>query len=256
MRTPPSRPRARAAGPAPGKNPDAQGPLEVPGRRRLRWHRHGRHRERPGDPRPDPGLLHRLDRHLEPGDPGADAVRVQPGDPGHGAGPGHGHRPRHPQQGHDRVDLHAEGRPQVRGRQRGQGRGHRLRDRAVVRDRGAARRTDVPAPVLPGRRQVQGPLQGQEPLQGCDRRREQHHDPHVAAVPGHGLLRLVPDLHRHPEGQGHQGGVRQPPAGHRSLHVQGLQARHVADAGQEPQLGPRHRPRPHPVGRRVGLQLR
>ena len=51
-------------------------------------------------------------------------------------------------------------------------------------------------------------------------------------------------------------GVRQPPAGHRSLHVRGLQARLVADPGQEPQLGPRHRPGPHPVGRQVGLRLR
>ena len=59
-----------------------------------------------------------------------------------------------------------------------------------------------------------------------------------------------------PRGQGHRGGVRQPPAGHRSLHVRGLQARHLADAGQEPQLGPRHRPRPHPGGRQVGLQVR
>ena len=41
-----------------------------------------------------------------------------------------------------------------------------------------------------------GPFTGQDPLQGRDRRREQHHDPHVAAVPGHGLLRLLPDLHR------------------------------------------------------------
>ena len=59
-----------------------------------------------------------------------------------------------------------------------------------------------------------------------------------------------------PAGQGHQGGVRQPPAGHRSLHVRGLQAGFVADPGQEPQLGPRHRPRPHPVRRRVGVQVR
>ena len=51
-------------------------------------------------------------------------------------------------------------------------------------------------------------------------------------------------------------GVRQPPAGDRSLHVRGLQARHLADAGQEPQLGPRHRPGPHPVRRQVGLQVR
>ena len=36
----------------------------------------------------------------------------------------------------------------------------------------------------------------------------------------------------------------------------GLQARHLADAGQEPQLGPRHRPGPHPVRRQVGLQVR
>ncbi len=59
----------------------------------------------------------------------------------------------------------------------------------------------------------------------------------------------------HPGGQGHQGGVRQPPAGDRSLHVRGLQARLVADPGQEPQLGPRHRPGPHPVRRQVGLQV-
>ena len=45
-------------------------------------------------------------------------------------------------------------------------------------------------------------------------------------------------------------------AGHRPVHVRGLQARHVADAGQEPQLGSRHRPRPHPVGRHVGVQVR
>ena len=58
-----------------------------------------------------------------------------------------------------------------------------------------------------------------------------------------------------PAGQGHQGGLRQPPVGDRSLHVQGLQARHVADAGEEPQLGPRHRPGPHPVGGRVRLRV-
>ena len=50
--------------------------------------------------------------------------------------------------------------------------------------------------------------------------------------------------------------VRQPPAGDRSLHVRRLQARHLADAGQEPQLGPRHRPGPHPVRRQVGVQVR
>ena len=50
--------------------------------------------------------------------------------------------------------------------------------------------------------------------------------------------------------------LRQPAAGHRSLHVRGLQAGPVADAGQEPQLGPRHRPGPHPGRRRVGVQVR
>ena len=59
-----------------------------------------------------------------------------------------------------------------------------------------------------------------------------------------------------PQGQGHRLGVRQPPAGHRPLHVRGLQARHVADAGQEPQLGPRHRPGPHPGRGHVGVQVR
>ncbi len=49
--------------------------------------------------------------------------------------------------------------------------------------------------VLPGRRHVQGPLQGQVPLQGRHGQRQRHHDQDVAAVPGDGLLRLVPGLH-------------------------------------------------------------
>ena len=238
------------------QEPRRRGPPRDPRRRRPGRHRHRADRAGAGDARPDPGLLHRLHRDHEPGHPGADAVRVQPGERRDGAGPGHGDRPRPSQRGQHRVDLHAEGRPQVRGRHRRQGRGRGVRHLPLVRDRGAARRPDVPAAVLPGRRHLQGPVQGQGPLQGRRGRRQRHHHQDVAAVPGDGLLRIVPRLHRHPGGEGHEGGVRQPPAGHRSLHVRGLQAGLVADAGQEPQLGPRHRPGPHPVGRQVGLQVR
>ena len=46
------------------------------------------------------------------------------------------------------------------------------------------------------------------------------------------------------------------PVGDRPVHVQGLHAGEVLDAGPEPQLGPEHRPGPSPVRRRVGHAVR
>ena len=138
----------------------------------------------------------------------------------------------------------------------GQGRGRRLRDQALVRDRGAAGRPDVPDDVLPGRRQVQGSVQGQGRVRRCHHERQRHHHQDASSVHRHGLLRLVPGLHRDSRGEGQPGDLRPAPDGDRSLQVRRLQGGLEPDPGQERELGPEHRPGPHPGRRRLGLQVR
>ena len=53
-------------------------------------------------------------------------------------------------------------------------------------------RPDVPDDVLPGRRQVQGSVQGQGRLRRCRGQRQRHHHQDASSVHRHGLLRLVP----------------------------------------------------------------
>ena len=127
----------------------------------------------------------------------------------------------------------------------------------VLRDRGAARRPDVQHDVLPGRRQVQGPVQGQGRVRRASRsngnditikmRRPFTDMDYYASFPA---FTAIPEAKDNPETYGKQA------ARDRPLQVRRLQGRHAAQAGQERPVGPEHRPGPHPGRRRMGLQVR
>ena len=144
--------------------PDRQGPRPRSSGSEEGWNPHGFLLLDPGQHGPERPVLPGHRGHLLAQPPRPDDLR-QPRRP---AGPRSGprHRPRQGVRGRPHVDVHPQGRRQVRGRHAGQGRGHRLGGQALVRPRPRRQRSDLPARVLQGRRRVPGPLQGRQELEG------------------------------------------------------------------------------------------
>ncbi|NUK01183.1 ABC transporter permease subunit [Streptomyces lunaelactis] len=218
--------------------------------RRRRWAGQGcgqgRHtscavQHRPGAPRSGPQL-----RHLVPGRrpaclPDTDDVRggTRPGRGQDRAGPGDGQRAT--RRWRPKLDLHSQGRGEVRGRPAHHQPGHQVRGRADVR-RGAARRPAVRPDLAGGRQGVQGPLQGQAWARlDRDPRRQ---DDRLQAQPPGGRLRfrgVAADVRPGTERQGHRRQVRLQTFLLRAVQDRELRAQEAAHTRPQHSLESGHR---------------
>ena len=176
-------------------------------------------------------------------DAGTDAVAV----PRRQDGPGsrHGDRPRHAQRGLHRVEVHAAGRPQVRGRHAGQVAGRRLRDQAVSwrsrscrTDRSTGSTTTWTATSTRARSSLRPRAAATTSGRRDAGRQDASSSRCASRSPTCRSTRRSRTSAAIPRGEGHPGGLRPQAAGDRPVQVREVHAGEGAHARQERAVGP------------------